>query len=70
MEIKLQATPDAADIDNINKIELMGLYSSAIEFYHRQADEGHLNYYIDKNMSLNDSIRQSVERAERQKERE
>jgi hypothetical protein len=27
MEIKLQVITDAQDVDNINKIELMGLYS-------------------------------------------
>ena len=84
MEIKLQVITDAQDVDNINKIELMGLYSvsdqickfnnvvlqSAIEYYHRQADEDRLNYYIDKNSRLNDAIRQTFERTERQKERQ
>lgn len=65
MEIKVQAISPEQDIENINKIELMGLYSAAIEHYHRQADDDRLNYYKEKNSRLNDAIRQTFERNER-----
>ena len=44
---------------------LMGLYSTAIEFYNREKDEDNQNYYVDKLQKLNETIRELVERQQR-----
>jgi hypothetical protein len=40
----------------------MGLYSQAIEFYHREEDSENQAYYVEKLSKLNETIREMVER--------
>lgn len=56
-------------IDDQKQVEvistLMGLYSQAIEFYHREEDSDNQTYYVDKLSKLNETIREMVERQQR-----
>lgn len=48
-------------------LELMSLYSAAIEFYNRELDEPNQTFYIEKMNSLNGQIKEVLDRQTRVK---
>lgn len=63
MEVGTEKMDDQQQVEII--ANLMGLYSTAIEFYNREKDEDNQNYYVDKLQKLNETIRELVERQQR-----